>query len=145
MHNFKRMTGRADRLVRLCLSRPVAVARLARPRWVDDPLPVLVPILVLVFVDAPVALLHGLVQKPLRAPCRPSLLLLLALHRLRQPHLAGGLFASRFKVQDKEKGTWHGLDARGACPGPAKRGLGCNVSAESFDSESRMYTSSRDN
>ena len=49
MHNFKRMAGRADRLlVRLCLSRPDAVARLARPRWVDDQLPVQVPILVLV-------------------------------------------------------------------------------------------------
>ena len=27
-----------------------------------------------------------------------------------------------FKVQEKEKGTWHGLDARGACLGPAKWG-----------------------
>ena len=41
------MAGRADRLlVRLCcLSRLDAVARLARPRWVDDPLPVQVRIL----------------------------------------------------------------------------------------------------
>ena len=27
---------------------------------------------------------------------------------------------ARFKVQDKEKGTWHGLGARNACLGPAK-------------------------
>ena len=36
---------------------------------------------------------------------------------------------ARFKVQDKEKGTWHGLGARNACLVPAKRGPGCNVSA----------------
>jgi len=36
---------------------------------------------------------------------------------------------SRFKIC-KEKGTWHGLGARNACPGPAKWGLGCNVSAQ---------------
>ena len=36
----------------------------------------------------------------------------------------------RFKVQDKEKGTWHGLGARNACLVPAKRGPGCNVSAQ---------------
>ena len=68
MHNFKRMAGRADRLLaRLCLSRPDAVARLARPRWVDDLLPVLVQPLVLVLevlgvlevVCVPTAPLHG--------------------------------------------------------------------------------------
>ena len=107
MHNFKRMAGRADRLLaRLCLSRPDAVARLARPRWVDDLLPVQVPLLALVvlvlkvFVVAPAAPLHGLAQKPLRAPCRPPLLLLLALRGLRQPHLAGG--ALKLAIAERE-------------------------------------------
>jgi hypothetical protein len=36
------------------------------------------------------------------------------------PALPQRLTRAKFKVQDKEKGTWHGLGAQNACPVPAK-------------------------